>query len=150
MKNMPSLNPGRLLLASALLLATAVPALAQTSNLTRQAVNVRSGPDVRFPVVTWLPPRTSVRVFGCTSGFRWCDVSSGRTRGWVDSRYLAHSVRRAPIIGFSVPNYWDRHYRGRPWYPNRNQWSNWGSPGWQPPPPQPIRPPTPTPFRPLN
>lgn len=144
-------RPNRLLPAASLLLvALCAPAWAQTSNVTRQPANVRSGPDMRFPVVNRLPARTSVRVFGCTSGWRWCDISSGRTRGWVDSRDLSHSVRRAPIVNFSVPSYWDRHYRGQPWYPNRNQWSNWGSPGWQPPPPQPIRPPGPVSIRPLN
>jgi uncharacterized protein YraI len=27
-----------------------------------------------------------------------------------------------PVIAFSLPGYWDSHYRGRPWYRERNQW----------------------------
>jgi uncharacterized protein YraI len=125
---------------TALLLLLPLAALAQSANTTRQAVNVRAGPDRAFPVVNWLPARTSVRVFGCTSGRRWCDISAGRTRGWVDARYLSNSVRHAPIVNFSVASYWDRHYRGRPWDSNRNQWSNWGSPSFRPPQPPPFRP----------
>lgn len=117
-----------------------LPAFAQTASTT-QAVNMRAGPDRAFPVVTWLPAHTPLRVFGCTTRWRWCDVAAGRSRGWVDSRYLSSAVRRAPIVRFSVPSYWERHYRGRPWDVNRNQWSNWGSPSFRPPPPPPVRPP---------
>ena len=129
------------LAAFLLLLPIAAFAQSHAANSTNRAVNLRAGPDRAFPVVTWLPARTPVRVAGCTSGWRWCDVSSGRNRGWVDARYLQNSVRRAPIVRFSVPSYWDRNYRGQPWYGNRNQWSNWGSPGFRPPAPTPIRPP---------
>ncbi|MDN8614846.1 SH3 domain-containing protein [Variovorax ginsengisoli] len=127
-------------LAALALLLLPLAALAQTAS-TLQAVNMRAGPDRVFPVVSWLPARTPVRVFGCTTRWRWCDVAAGRNRGWVDSRYLSNAVRRAPIVNFSVPTYWDRHYRGRPWDVDRNQWSNWRSPGFRPPPPPPMRPP---------
>ena len=124
-----------------LLLLLALPALAQQSASTLQAVNMRAGPDRAFPLVTWLPARTPVRVFGCTSRWRWRDVAAGRSRGRVDASYLSNAARRAPIVNFSVPGYWDRQYRGRPWDVNRNQWSNWGSPSFRPPPPPPMRPP---------
>ena len=132
--------PYRLRALAIVALLAPLAALAQTA-ATRQAVNMRAGPDRAFPVVTWLPAHTPVRVFGCTSRWRWCDVSAGRSRGWVDARYLSDGVRRAPIVRFSVPSYWERHYRGRPWDANRNQWSNWGSPSFRPPPPPPVRPP---------
>lgn len=134
-------------LAALCLLLLPLSALAQTAS-TLQAVNMRAGPDRAFPIVTWLPARTPVRVFGCTTRWRWCDVAAGRNRGWVDARYLSNAVRQAPIVNFSVPTYWDRHYRGRPWDVNRNQWSNWSSPGFRPPPPPPMRPPGPPPFGP--
>ncbi len=87
-----------------------------------------------FPLVSWLPAGTRVRVFGCTSGWRWCDVASGRNRGWVHSAYLTNVSRRMPIVTFSVGSYWDLHYRGRPWYGSRSQWDAWGTPSFRPPP----------------
>lgn len=132
------MKPIRILFALALLLP--LSAFAQ-SNFTREATSLRAGPDRAFPVVTRLSSRTSVRVFGCVSGRRWCDVAAGRNRGWIESRHLANSVRGAPIVNFSLGSYWDRHYRGRPWDSNRNQWSNWNSPSFRPPPPPPMRPP---------
>lgn len=161
-------TPGRTLCglrraAFALILASvavALPALAQSAFVT-QSVNLRSGPDRAFPLVTWLPGGTRVAVFGCTSGWRWCDVAAGRNRGWVHSRYLSGPIRnRAPIIGFSVGSYWDLHYRAWPWYAQRGSWDGWGSPSFRPPPPPPpivrpspprrpvVRPPPPPPPRP--
>lgn len=122
-----------------LLAASALPALAQ-STFTTQAVNLRSGPDRAFPLVTWLPPNTRVRVMGCTSGWRWCDVSAGRHRGWVNARYLSGTLRgRTPIVTFSVSSYWGAHYRNQPWFGSQPAWVGWGSPGFRPPPPPPPR-----------
>ena len=73
---------------AAILVSVAFEAAAQSA-VTNSNVNIRAGPDRMFPLVGWLPPRTSVRVFGCTSDRRWCDVASGRNRGWVHSRYLS-------------------------------------------------------------
>ncbi|MDL9999122.1 SH3 domain-containing protein [Variovorax sp. J22P240] len=131
-------NPSRHA-AALLLLLLPLPALAMNA-MTLQAVNMRSGPDRAFPLVTWLPARAPVRVMGCTNGWRWCDVSSGRNRGWVDARYLSNSVRgRAPIVRFSPERYWDQHYRGRPWYADRSNWINWwAAPSFGPPPSPPA------------
>lgn len=124
---------------AALLFTVTLEAAAQSA-VTNSDVNMRAGPDRVFPVVGWLPPRTSVRVFGCTSDRRWCDVASGRNRGWVHSRYLSNVSRgRTPTITFSVGPYWDLHYRGRPWYSSRSQWDGWGGPTFRPPPPPPRR-----------
>ncbi|MDM0077084.1 SH3 domain-containing protein [Variovorax sp. J2P1-59] len=82
----------------AVLLSVPLSALALSTSTTR-ALNVRGGPDRSFEVVAVLPARTSVRVNGCISNWRWCRIDSRRHRGWVDSRYLQHSVRgRVPII----------------------------------------------------
>jgi uncharacterized protein YraI len=119
----------------ALLLLLPIHALAQTA-VTLRAVNVRAGPDQVFPLVTSLQPRTSVHVVGCTDGWLWCDIISGRTRGWVQSRDLTNLFRdRTPIIAFSVEPYWDLHYKNRPWYASRSAWAGWGTPAFQPPPP---------------
>ena len=96
-----------LLVASALLPAMAC---AFTSSTTR-SLNVRGGPSPHFEVQTVLPPSTTVTVRRCTPGWRWCEISSRRARGWVDSTFLRPSPRgRVPV---STPSQGrDRH--GRP------------------------------------
>jgi len=128
-----SRRSARLLLAASLL-TMALPAAAQLDT-TRRAVIVRAGPDNLFPQVARLPNASTVRVFGCTANPRWCDVLSGRTRGWVPVNELSQSsrLRNAPAIAFSVVEYWDAHYRTRAWYASRDNWLGWGTPGWQPP-----------------
>ena len=141
--------PGwRWLLAVACLVP--LPVWAQFA-VTTQAVNVRAGPDRSFPLVTWLRAGTHVTVFGCTSGWRWCDVAAGRDRGWVYARYL--SMRQGnrstpifgngarlgiPIVSFVIGSYWDSHYRNRPWWNERDHWAA-RPPTWQPAPPRPPR-----------
>jgi uncharacterized protein YraI len=101
---MPLVNAKRRLFV-VLLCMLPISALALSTTNTR-SLNVRSGPGRSFRVVTVLPPRTSVWVRGCTSGWQWCDVDAQRqrTRGWVDSRYLQHSVRgRVPIVNQRGP-----------------------------------------------
>ena len=94
--------------------------------LTVRPVNVRAGPDREFPLVTWFQPGTEVHIFGCLKGWQWCDVASGRSRGWVHSSYLGNFFRdRTPIVEFSVDTYWDAHYQRRPWYAERSRWLNW-------------------------
>jgi uncharacterized protein YraI len=129
--------------AAASLFVLADAAHAQGAVVNRN-VNMRAGPDRVFPLVAWLPAGTRVRVFGCTSNWRWCDVARGRDRGWVHSAYLSNVSRRGtPVISFSIGPYWDLHYRGRPWFGSRPQWDGWGTPSFRPPPPPPPRPPRP-------
>ena len=82
----------------ATLLCLPLPALALSTSTTR-AVNLRTGPDRFFEVMTVLPAHTSVRVTGCIASWRWCQVVTRRHRGWVDSRYLQDPVRgRVPVV----------------------------------------------------
>lgn len=126
-----------------------LPAWAQPA-VTTQAVNVRSGPDRGFPLVTWWRAGTHVTVFGCTHGWRWCDVAAGRDRGWVYARYLSmrQGNRSIPVFGngarlgialipFVLGSYWDSHYRNRPWWNERDHWAS-RPPTWQPQPRPPI------------
>jgi len=154
-------------LLAALLLIFSVPGVAQTA-FTIQPVNLRAGPDRGFPLVGWMPGGVAVRVFGCTSGWRWCDVVSGRNRGWVFARYLSFTFQNQPmpiimggsrsgfpIVTFNIGPYWSAHYRGRPWYSQQSQWSSWGPPPPRPPSRPPSRPPAsrpppPPPQRPNN
>jgi uncharacterized protein YraI len=117
-----------------LLLAASLPALAQM-DYTRRAVDVRAGPDTIFPRVARLPANSNLRVFGCTANRLWCDILSGRTRGWVRRSDLSQSSRvtHAPTVTFSVAEYWDAHYRTRAWYSSRDNWLGWGKPGFQRP-----------------
>ena len=136
-------------LKSVLGLAAMLPvaALAQTA-YTNQQVNMRAGPNPQFPMVATIPAGVPVYVNGCVTGYTWCDVSvGGQDRGWIYADYLSYPYRNQPvtvisggaviglpIITFSVGNYWDSYYRGRPWYGNRAYWygrpANW----WHQPP----------------
>jgi len=117
-----------------LVLGLSMPALAQLDT-TRRATTVRAGPDAVFPQVNPLPMSANVHVFGCIPNRQWCDILSGRIRGWVRATDLSQSsrVRNAPTVTFSVADYWDAHYRTRAWFGSRDSWLAWGTPGFQPP-----------------
>jgi uncharacterized protein YraI len=133
----------RLLLAA---FVCAIPsvALAQEAYTNRTA-NVRAGPDQTYPVVAQLPPGAGLQVMGCIDGYSWCDVVFGDNRGWVYAGSLSYPYqnRRVPILGygptigipiitFSIGNYWDSYYRGRPWYRNRGYWIDRSPPRFRP------------------
>src|SRR6476660_1919254 len=124
------------LLLAALVCAIPTAALAQEAYTNRTA-NVRAGPDQTYPVVAQLPPGVGLQVIGCIEGYSWCDVVFGDNRGWIYAGSLsyAYQSRRVPILAygptigipiitFSIGNYWDSYYRGRPWYRNRSYWIN--------------------------
>lgn len=125
-------------LAAAAGIALSSAAWAQQAFTTRTA-NVRAGPDREFPLVATLPPGASVYIAGCVADYRWCDVDFGGGRGWISSRSLQSTYGGSvvplysygaqiglPIITFSLLNYWDSYYRGRPFYRERPRWeSRW-------------------------
>ena len=120
---------------AALTLALPLVATAEQAR-TKQWVNVRAGPAGNYPTVMRLPPGSYVEVYGCTSGYRWCDViASDGQRGWAQggSLYYAYDDRMVPVIGygpsFGIPitpfvmvDYWGSHYRHRSWYGHRQYW----------------------------
>lgn len=124
-----------LALGCAMLLA---PALAQAEPaFVTTRLNLQSGPGNEYPPVAYLEPGVQVEVFGCLQGYGWCDVAIGRDRGWVAGAYLQapYESRRqplvqvapsigVPVIGFSVGSYWERNYRDRPWYGERDRWDH--------------------------
>jgi uncharacterized protein YraI len=131
------------------LLALAVAAVVQTAAAqtatTTNSVNVRAGPDNKLPTVTWLLSGTAVTVVGCTANWRWCDVTAGRDRGWVYTRFLSVPfdgtavtiVRGGPKLGlpqveFALGPYWDEHYRSKLWYGQKADWQR----RWDRRPPQ--------------
>jgi len=123
---------GRCLLA--LLPLVSAASFAQEA-FTRQAANVRAGPDRSYPLVAQLGPGAPLRVMGCLDDWTWCDIAFDDNRGWVYGPYLLYAVPGdrvslytygpslgIAVIGFSLGGYWDEHYRQRPWYGGRADW----------------------------
>lgn len=107
----------------------AIPAAAEASDgFVTADVNMRAGPSVSYPRITVLPQGAPIDVYGCLASYTWCDVGYYHMRGWVSSRYLSifydgpsyvYRPRYAvPSVTFQF-DYWDRWYRGLPWY---NDW----------------------------
>lgn len=125
-----------LLGAAALLAASLMPGVASADRAVATAnVNLRAGPSTGYPAVDVVPFGKDVRVHGCLRARSWCDVSVYGLRGWMSSNYLAFERRgrrytgetavryiEAPVITFQVGDYWDRHYRARPFYRERARW----------------------------
>ena len=132
-------------------LAVALAALpgvsqAQLAYAAKQ-VNLRAGPGMEYPVIAILLAGVPVTVQGCVADYRWCDVEAGPSRGWVYGANIVYPYQgsNVPVINYgamigigilaySVASYWDQHYVGRPWYPQRQRWIN------RPPPPPHARP----------
>nr|WP_210295937.1 SH3 domain-containing protein [Rhizobium redzepovicii] len=114
------------------------PVIAQAAEGYSTAnVNMRAGPSTRYPAVAVVPAGSPVEIRGCLSNVNWCDVEFYGGRGWVSGQYVqaVYQQRRVyvgpqyyrplgiPMISFSVGNYWDRNYRDRDFYRERDRWS---------------------------
>lgn len=114
-----------------------LPGLAAAATAYSTAnVNMRSGPSTQYPPVLVIPAGERVDIQGCMQTANWCDVAYAGYRGWVSGSYLqtTYSQRRVyvdpqyyrplgiPSITFSVGSYWDRHYRDRDFYRDRDRW----------------------------
>ena len=120
-----------LALAAGLLLPGA--ASAQTSAVVVADLNIRTGPSPQYQRYGTIPAGEEVDVFGCLSGYNWCDVGWTGGRGWVSGNYLAYLGNRyrrrpiseigisvgVPVLGFDPYDYHRRYYTGRPWYRDR-------------------------------
>ena len=120
-------------------LLAGAPAISHAqSAYTAKDVHLRAGPAVDYPVVAILAAGMQIAVEGCLSDYRWCDVVAGPDRGWVYAANIAYPYQGADvpvltygaviglgIVAFSVGDYWDHYYRGRPWYSQRQVWVNW-------------------------
>ena len=126
------------ILFGAMALATVLsPVLAEAAEGYATAnVNMRSGPSTAYPAVTVIPYGAPVDIHGCLADVPWCDVSFSGGRGWVAGRYLQTDYRQnrvylepryyrplgIPTVTFSVGTYWDRYYRNRDFYRERDRW----------------------------
>ena len=114
------------------------PVIAQAAEGYSTAnVNMRAGPSTRYPAVAVIPAGSPVEIRGCLSDVNWCDVEFYGGRGWVSGQYVQalYQQRRIyvgpqyyrplgiPVVRFSVDNYWDRYYRNRDFYRERDRWS---------------------------
>ncbi len=144
-------------LCVALLGLAAVPGLAdaQSTGYTNSPAELFAGPAPDYPVVAQIPPGTALDVFGCLSDYTWCDVALPGVRGWIDAQLIDYpyqggyvplldygAIIGVPITGFAIAAYWDRYYRNRPWYHDRDRWAHRPEPRLGPGgvPPQPGRP----------
>ncbi|GBQ63938.1 hypothetical protein AA103196_0736 [Ameyamaea chiangmaiensis NBRC 103196] len=124
----------------------AAPLAHASPGLLPQGAQVFAGPSPEYPAVGMLPPGTQVEIFGCESGWGWCDVATGPYRGWVAGQAIEMmgpgmggpvwqygAAMGLPIIGFAFGDYWGAHYRGQPWFADRDRWgrgSSGGPGGW--------------------
>lgn len=137
--------------AFALLALVAAPALAQaaTQGFSTANVNMRSGPSTAYPAVVVIPNGAPLTIHGCLSDTPWCDVSFSYGRGWVAGRYVQAIYRQnrvyvvpryyrdlgVPIITFESGRYWDRYYRDRDFYRERDRWRRPSGGYWNAAPP---------------
>ncbi len=138
-----------LILSGGLLLATltlTTGALAAEGVALRSGT-LRAGPATSYPAVASVSDGDDLEIYGCLSGYAWCDVSDGDNRGWIrgsridflrdNTRYAisdSYSDFGLAVLSFSLGDYWGNYYGERPWFANR-QWrrgpnalpSNWQS-----------------------
>lgn len=139
------------LLCAALLVMTSGIASAQAA-FTTGYLDVYAGPASGYPLVARLGPGTPLRVMGCLSDWSWCDVVFNGNRGWAYSPDMSYTYQGSrvplysylpslgiPIVTFAIGSYWDRYYRGRPWYSQRDTWM-------RRPPPRHVHPQRPPPM----
>jgi uncharacterized protein YraI len=133
--DVPPTMRGCLQVLLALALAGGVPLAAAATATTTASVNVRAGPGKSFPTATWFLTGTQVTIEGCLFDWKWCDVSSGRHRGWVYARYLSHRINDTvvtidrggttlglPQTEFDLVPYWDAHFQNQIWYSRKAYW----------------------------
>lgn len=116
-------------------------AAAATAAIVTTNLNIRSGPGTGYQAFASIPAGSRVTVFGCATGYNWCDIDWAGNRGWVSGNYLAYREGGGsyydrpvssvgvyvgvPVIGFDVYSYHDRYYRGRSWYRGHDRRDEW-------------------------
>ncbi|KVO58553.1 SH3 domain-containing protein [Burkholderia stagnalis] len=123
------------------LLAMPGAADAQTAAYTNAPANLRAGPAEDYPLVAQIPEGTMVSVIGCISDYTWCDVALPGVRGWLYAGLLDYPYQGGaaplldygaeigfPVVVFAIGPYWDRYYRNRPWFHDRDRFTRRAEP----------------------
>jgi len=143
----------RLAWLSSLILLAFAPAAARAADAYVTAtVNLRAGPDIGYPRVDIIPVGYAINIYGCTTGWTWCDVGYRGDRGWIAGSFIEfydngyyrplpqYGVQVGiPIVTFSINLYWSNYYTHRAFYRERNYWYARPIPH-RPAPPPPRRP----------
>jgi uncharacterized protein YraI len=136
-------------LGTAMLGGASAASAADSGYLTAN-LNLRAGPGFDYPVVATMSAGSGVTIYGCLSGWSWCDIDWQGNRGWAAGSYLQvmyHNYRRPittygvdlglPFVTFSFDSYWNDHYRSRGFYQQRSHFDHMPPPKGQqggPPP----------------
>ncbi|KZL17312.1 Bacterial SH3 domain protein [Pseudovibrio axinellae] len=86
-----------LVMLAGLFFANAAFAQGGHSGYTTTAVNMRTGPGTKYPVMTTIPAGAVVSISSCTQNGSWCDIRFRGASGWMSSKFLRY--------GGSGPNY---------------------------------------------
>ncbi|MDR3495920.1 MAG: SH3 domain-containing protein [Ancalomicrobiaceae bacterium] len=158
------------LMAGAILaISTFSTAAGAADGVATRSDTLRAGPGTSYPAVADVSSGDRLEIFGCLSGYSWCDVAAEADRGWIrgsridflrnGTRYRiseGYSDFGLVIATFALNDYWGNYYGERPWFTD-HRWrrghnalpSNWQSnrPAWVHPntvsrnPPHPGTPP---------
>ncbi len=117
------------LLAAMILGAGAATAEPAVQGYTTAGVNLRAGPSTTYPVVATMRAGDEVTIYGCLSGWTWCDIDWRGYRGWAAGQYLDVPYQQhhqpilsygeyvgVPFLSFSIGSYWNDHYRDRTFF----------------------------------
>lgn len=132
------MKPLFLSLSALMALFSFSPVAGAAEAYTTTAIHMRAGPDADFPIVATLQRGERIELLDCIEGAEWCEVeTSYGERGWTASYYLQTSYNGQTIgardfaydggtriVIFQTAPYWDRYYRNKSFYKNRDQWSN--------------------------
>ena len=135
------------LLAASTLGAGSATAAPVNNAYVTTSLHLRAGPGTYYPVVTTMRAGDRVSIYGCLSGWTWCDIGWHGYRGWAAGRYLqvAYHDRRRPVysygpylglpfLSFSIGPYWNEHYRHRRFYGERSRYDHHHRGNNNPPP----------------
>jgi uncharacterized protein YraI len=126
---MVSMRSGLTVAATFAAMVSGAGAAAASPGYVTTSLNLRAGPSTSYPAVVVMHAGDRVEIYGCLTGWSWCDIDWHGYRGWAAGRYLqvlyerqrrpivSYGARfRIPFLSFSIGNYWNQHYHNRPFF----------------------------------